>query len=128
MNMKSMFHKSFIDSFFLRLADAVDDKVQKKSTKKDLTNYDVYDRLGKVLARLMMPKDWALRKSRNLLQLGISNMKAERFPDKLEGAKTINDECKTIASMTYADNIDALVQILLDAKILELFFNKDSHA
>ena len=128
MNMKSMFHKSFIDSFFLRLADAVDDKVQKKGTKKDLTKYDEYDRLGKLLARLMMPKDWALRKSRNLLQLGIAQMKSERFPDKLEGAKTINEECKTIASMTYADNIDALVQVLLDAKNLELFFNKDSHA
>ena len=71
MNCKQMFHKSFIDSFFLRLADAVETKVNKKSTQKDLTNYDVYDRLGKVLSRLMLPKEWALRKSRNLLELGI---------------------------------------------------------
>ena len=76
----------------------------------------------------MMPKDWALRKSRNLLELGISNLKSEKFNDKLDGAKTINEECSKIQSMAHADNIESLVQVLLDAKILELFFNKDAHA
>ena len=30
--------------------------------------------------------------------------------------------------MAYSDNIETLVQVLLDAKVLDLIFSKDTHA
>ena len=127
-NCHQMFHKSFMDKWYPQLAEAVEQKIYKAKTRKEILDNDMIARIWKkVLTRLYQEQILSYKRSKIVLNLSIKLLKGEKFNEKLDGVKILNEECSQISKMSSDNTKDLLITVLKDEDILDLIFGKAIH-
>ena len=131
-----MYHKSFVDNYFQRLADTIEEKIvnttldQLKAVRKERIE-ELIEKVWKtLLLRLHDSTSLEIIRGKVIIRMGIFMMKQPFLPNKIDGARMIDEVCKNVLMLDRAEAIQGvaqarkmLIEILKEADVLNLYFS-----
>ena len=139
-----MFHKSFVDMYFIKLKDAAETKIVNadeallRPTKFPMIEEIVETIWLTLMARLAAQKEIQIGKYQLLTKLGILFFKQSFMAKRIDGAIAIDMVCKralqqdhftskdTKKDDTVTNVVPALIQTLQESNIIDLYFGKQN--
>lgn len=132
-----MYHKSFVDNYFLRLADAVEDKLanateaQLRAVRRERID-EIVDRVWRtLLSRVYDRFTLEVVKGKVVVRVGIVFLQQSFLEKRIDGAKMVDYVCKQVTNLeedtsSAKQRVGAralLIGILREANILQYFFS-----